>query len=110
MGCSSCDPAAPAAPMPPPWRNLKVVTSAIAGTLLAMGFFGAMAGLPTPVATALYVAAVLIGGYFFGREALGELVSEHVIGIELLMLVATLVAGVMGQWAEAATLPRRARW
>nr|SPS05988.1 putative heavy metal-transporting ATPase [Candidatus Nitrotoga fabula] len=104
MGCSSCDPAAPAAPMPPPWRNLKVVTSAIAGTLLAMGFFGAMAGLPTPVATGLYIAAVLIGGYFFGREALAELVSEHAIGIELLMLVATLVAGVMGQWAEAATL------
>lgn len=104
MVCSSCDPAAPSAPMPPPWRNLKVVTSAVAGTLLAMGFFGAMGGLPTLVATAHYIAAVLIGGYFFGREALGELVSEHVIGIELLMLVATLVAGVMGQWAEAATL------
>lgn len=104
MSCSSCDPAAPAAPMPPPWRNIKVVTSAIAGTLLAIGFFGAMAGLPTPVATALYIAAVLIGGYFFGREALEELVKERAIGIELLMLVATLVAGVMGQWAEAATL------
>ena len=104
MACSSCDPAAPAAPMPPPWRNLKVVTSAIAGTLLAIGFFGAMAGLPTPLATALYIAAVLIGGYFFGREALEELVKERAIGIELLMLVATLVAGVMGQWAEAATL------
>lgn len=104
MGCSSCDPAAPAAPMPPPWRNLKVVTSAVAGTLLAMGFFGAIAGLPTPVAIALYIAAVLIGGYFFGREALEELVNERAIGIELLMLVATLVAGVMGQWAEAATL------
>ncbi len=104
MACSSCDPAAPSAPMPPPWRNLKVVTSAIAGTLLAMGFFGAMAGLPTPVATGLYIAAVLIGGYFFGREALEELINEHAIGIELLMLVATLVAGFMGQWAEAATL------
>lgn len=104
MGCSSCNPAAPSAPMPPPWRNLKVVTSAVAGTLLAIGFFGAMAGLPTPLATALYIAAVLIGGYFFGREALEELVKERAIGIELLMLVATLVAGVMGQWAEAATL------
>ena len=104
MACSSCDPAAPAAPMPPPWRNLKVVTSAIAGTLLAIGFFGAMTGLPTPLATALYIAAVLIGGYFFGREALEELVKERAIGIELLMLVATLVAGIMGQWAEAATL------
>ena len=104
MVCSSCDPATPSAPTPLPWRNLKVVTSAVAGTLLAMGFFGAMVGLPTPVATGLYIAAVLIGGYFFGREALAELVNEHAIGIELLMLVATLIAGVMGQWAEAATL------
>ena len=78
MACSSCGPAASSAPMPPPWRNLKVVTSAIAGTLLAMGFFGAMAGLPTPVATGLYIAAVVIGGYFFGREALAELVSAYV--------------------------------
>ena len=104
MGCSSCDPAAPSAPMPPPWRNLKVVTSAVAGTLLAMGFFGAMAGLPTPVATGLYVASVLIGGYFFGREALEELIREREIGIELLMSTAAIVAGLMGQWAEAASL------
>ena len=63
-----------------------------------------MSGLPGPLATALYITAVLIGGYFFGREALEELVKERAIGIELLMLVATLVAGVMGQWVEAATL------
>lgn len=104
MACSSCGGAAQSAPIPPPWRNLKVVTSAVSGALLAVGFFGAMAGLSVSLATLLYVSAVLIGGYFFGREALEELVKEREIGIELLMSVATIVAGAMGQWAEAATL------
>ncbi|MCL4470827.1 MAG: HAD-IC family P-type ATPase, partial [Gammaproteobacteria bacterium] len=90
--------------MPRPWRNLKVVTSAASGALLAVGFFGAMAGLPASLELFLYVSAVLTGGYFFGREALEELVKEHEVGIELLMSVAAIVAGVMGQWAEAATL------
>ena len=102
MACSSC--AVRSAPMPRPWRNLKVVTSAASGALLAVGFFGAMAGLPASLELFLYVSAVLIGGYFFGREALEELVKEREIGIELLMSVAAIVAGVMGQWAEAATL------
>ncbi len=104
MACSSCGSAAQSAPMPRPWRNLKVVTSAVSGALLVVGFFGAMAGLPTSLATFLYVSAVLIGGYFFGREALEDLIKEREIGIELLMSVAAIVAGVMGQWAEAATL------
>ena len=104
MACSSCGSAAQSSPIPPPWRNLKVVTSAASGALLAAGFFGAMAGLPASLATFLYVSAVFSGGYFFGREALEELVKEREIGIELLMSVAAIVAGVMGQWAEAATL------
>ncbi|MHB1094332.1 heavy metal translocating P-type ATPase [Thiobacillus sp.] len=104
MACSSCGSVAQSPPMPRPWRNLKVVMSAASGALLAAGFFGAMAGLPASLATLLYVSAVLIGGYFFGREALEELVKEREIGIELLMSVAAIVAGVMGQWAEAATL------
>lgn len=104
MACSACCFSAQSAPMPRPWRNLKVVTSAVSGVLLAAGFFGAMVGLPASLTTFLYVSAVLIGGYYFGREALEELVKEREIGIELLMSVAAIVAGVMGQWAEAATL------
>lgn len=104
MACSACGSAAQLVPMPRPWRNLKVVTSAASGVLLAVGFFGGMAGLPASLESFLYVSAVLSGGYFFGREALEQLVKEREIGIELLMSVAAIVAGVMGQWAEAATL------
>ena len=92
------------APKLSPWRNARVVTSAASGLLLAAGFVGSYVGLPTTVATLLYVLAVIVGGYYFGREAVEELVDEREVGIELLMATAAVVAGLMGQWLEAATL------
>jgi len=104
MACPSCTAVAEGKPMPPPWRNPQVVTSALSGLLLVIGFFGARLGLPPLPATGLYILAVIIGGWYFGREAIEELVKERAIGIELLMSVAAVVAGFMGQWAEAAML------
>lgn len=89
---------------PRPWRNAKVLTSMAAGLLLAIGFFGNLAGVSEPLVIFVYVLAVGVGGYFFGREALEELVQEREIGIELLMATAAIVAGLLGEWAEAATL------
>ena len=63
-----------------------------------------LAGAPEAVSTALYVAAILVGGYFFGREALEELIFEREIGIELLMSMAAIVAAVLGQVGEGAML------
>jgi len=103
MGCATCTVDA-SAPLQRPWRNAKVVTSAISGLLLVVGFVGGYAGLPPSLQTVIYVVVVLIGGYYFGREALEDLIKEREIGIELLMLTAAIVAGVMGQWAEAAML------
>jgi Cd2+/Zn2+-exporting ATPase len=102
MTCNSC--AMDSAGPPKPWRNPKVVASSASGVLLAIGFLGGYAGLPAALSMALYVSAVIIGGYFFMREALEELIREREVGIELLMSTAAVVAGVMGQWAESATL------
>lgn len=104
MSCPSCATAGTGQAMPPPWRNPQVVTSAISGLLLAIGFVGGRFGLAAPLETGLYVSAVIIGGWYFGREAFEELVKEREIGIELLMSTAAIVAGLMGQWAEAAML------
>ncbi len=90
--------------MPPPWRNPQVVTSAISGLLLAIGFIGGKSGLAPVPETGLYLLAVVIGGWYFGREAIETLFREWQIGIELLMGIAAIVAGLMGQWAEAAML------
>lgn len=89
---------------PRPWRNPKVITSAVSGLLLVIGFVLAKAGGPPIVASLIYILAILIGGYYFGREALEDLWFEREIGIELLMAVAAIVAAALGQFAEAAML------
>ncbi|MGM0558924.1 MAG: heavy metal translocating P-type ATPase [Myxococcota bacterium] len=58
----------------------------------------------TDLSVGLYVAALPVGGYYFGREALEELIFEREVGIELLMSVAAVTAAVMGEPGEAAML------
>jgi len=89
---------------PKPWRNPKVLTSVASGALLLTGWLIGLAGAPAAVSTAVYVIATLAGGYFFGREAVEELIFEREIGIELLMSIAAVVATLMGQAAEGAML------
>lgn len=93
------------AEMPKPWKNPKVITSAISGLLLGATFLLEKLGaLPTVPAYVIYGIAIITGGYFFGREAIEEFVAEFAIGIEMLMSVAAVVAFILGQPAEAATL------
>lgn len=92
------------AEQPKPWRNPKVITSVVSGLLLLVGWLISLAGAPEIVPTVLYLASLLIGGYYFGREAIEELIFERRIGIELLMTVAAVVATVLGLAAEGAML------
>ncbi|MCR6734102.1 MAG: HAD-IC family P-type ATPase [Afipia sp.] len=89
---------------PPPWRNAKVLAAVGSGVLLAIGWLAGMAGAPELAPIVLYWIAMIVGGWFFGREALKELVYEREIGIELLMTVAALTAAAMGLPGEGATL------
>lgn len=89
---------------PRPWRNPKVLTAAASGVLLLAGWLIGLAGAPEQVSLIIYIAATLTGGYYFGREAVEELIYEREIGIELLMAIAAIVATAMGQAAEGAML------
>ncbi len=89
---------------PKPWRNPKVLTSGASGVLLLGGWLLGLVGVPETISIAIYIAAILIGGYFFGREAIEELLFAYRIGIELLMSIAAVVATLMGQAAEGAML------
>ena len=89
---------------PKPWRNPKVLASLASGLLLLVGWLIGLAGAPETVSLVIYIAAILIGGYYFGREAIEELIYERKIGIEMLMTVAAVIATVMGQAAEGAML------
>ncbi|MCW9045200.1 MAG: heavy metal translocating P-type ATPase [Alphaproteobacteria bacterium] len=90
--------------LPRPWRNPKVVTSAASGLLLLVGWLVGWLTDMEMVSIASYLCAIGLGGYFFGREALEELVFERRIGIELLMLIAAIAATALGQPAEGAML------
>jgi len=104
MACPSCDAVSNGQPMPPPWRNPQVVASALSGLLLATGFLGSILGLSAFPETLFYLLSVLIGGWYFIKEGLETLLEERQIGIEILMAVAAITAGLLGQWAEAAML------
>ena len=89
---------------PVPWRNPKVVTSAASGVLLAVGWLaGQLALPPLAVAVPLLLGSV-VGGYYFGREALQELVFERRVGIELLMALAAILATALGEALEGTML------
>ena len=92
------------AEQPKPWRNPKVLTSVASGVLLLIGWLIGLAGAPESVSLVIFITAILIGGYYFGREAIEELIYEHKIGIELLMTIAALVTALMGLAAEGAML------
>mgnify|MGYP001199853429 FL=1 len=87
-----------------PWRNPKVITSVISGVLLLVGWLIGFGNAPVLISTIIFIAAIVIGGYYFGREAIEELIFERKIGIELLMLVAAVVASAMGEVLEGAML------
>ena len=86
------------------WDSTPVRWSAGAGLLLAVGFLAGLLGAPSSVTTGIYVLATVVGARFFAAEAVEEFVEEREIGIELLMTVATVVAGLLGEWGEAASL------
>lgn len=54
--------------------------------------------------TAIYAVAILLGGYHWSLEGVEGLIKEKKIGIEILMLAATIGSVILGMWDEAAFL------
>ncbi len=85
-------------------RSPKVLTSLASGLLLGAGWLAAGFGAPPVMVWGFYLASLASGAYYFGREALEELVREREVGIELLMLVAAIIATALGEPLEGAML------
>ena len=84
----------------PPMRN-----ALIAGGIIGIAFGLAHTGLiPSLLEIALFVIAIVIGGYHWVREGIEELIEEKEIGIEMLMIAATVGSAILGMWDEAAFL------
>ena len=89
----------------PWWTYPPILGAIISGALLAAGWLGDLAGiLPDPFPIALFIAAMPLGGYWWAREGIEDLIHEREVGIEALMGVATVGAAALGFWEEAAFL------
>lgn len=86
------------------WRSPKVITSAVSGTLLLLGWLIHLAGGPSELSQACAVAAILSGAFYFGRKALSDLVSYHVVGFYFLMSAAAMVSALIGHAQEGGIL------
>ncbi len=89
-----------------PWWFYPPLRNALAAGLIALSGFilGYLSLLNEDIVNLLYWVAIPLGGYFWAKEGLEELIEEHVIGISILMLAATGGAGALGMWDEAAAL------
>lgn len=84
----------------PPMRN-----ALISGALTLIAFALAHLNIIPPfLERAIYVIAIAVGGNHWIREGLEELIKEKVIGIEILMIAATVGSVLLGMWDEAAFL------
>jgi Cd2+/Zn2+-exporting ATPase len=52
----------------------------------------------------IYLVAIVLAGSHWAREGIEELIEEREIGIEMLMIGATVGSAVLGMWEEAALL------
>jgi len=89
----------------PWWRYPPLRNALVAGFLAAVGFLLAHFGLiSTSSERWFYWLAIPLGAYYWAREGLRDLWGEFRVGIELLMIAATMGAGILGLWDEAAAL------
>jgi len=84
----------------PPMRN-ALIAGLLTGTAFLLAHLGV---IPSPVEISIYVIAILLGGYHWSREGIEELIEEKEVGIEILMMAATIGSAILGMWDEAAFL------
>lgn len=84
----------------PPIRN-----AIIAGVLTTALFFTSLlTSLPSYITVSGYIIGAAVGGYYWFREGIEELIKEREVSINILMAFAALACAALGLWEEAAFL------
>ncbi len=88
------------------WYAHPPIRNALISGLLTCGSFGLahLGIIPDFVEASVYAIAILLGGYHWSREGVEEFIEEREIGIEILMMAATVGSVILGLWDEAAFL------
>lgn len=85
-------------------ENKRVATSAISWLSFIVILALQYSGIELKYLIPLYLIGIVVGGYFFVREALEKLVEKRKVGIELLMSIGIIGAAALGEWREALLL------
>ncbi|MEW6136920.1 MAG: cation-translocating P-type ATPase [Thermodesulfobacteriota bacterium] len=88
------------------WYTYPLMRNALLSGLLTGTTFvlAHLKVIPPFIEVSLFIIAICLGGYYWCREGLEELIEEKEIGIEILMLAATVGSAILGMWDEAAFL------
>ncbi|MFQ5826344.1 MAG: HAD-IC family P-type ATPase, partial [Dehalococcoidia bacterium] len=84
----------------PPMRN-ALIAGLLTGTAFGLRHLGF---IPPLAEISIYIIAIVLGGYYWSREGIEKLFEDREIGIEFLMMAATIGAAILGMWDEAAFL------
>lgn len=86
----------------PFWRHKKSLLTAISGLFLLSGFVSLLPGVTGNVSTAMFLAAIITGGFHVGKSAITAIKS---LSMDMNVLMSTAVIGAMaiGEWTEGAT-------
>ncbi|OGI39744.1 MAG: cadmium-translocating P-type ATPase [Candidatus Muproteobacteria bacterium RBG_16_62_13] len=84
----------------PPLRN-ALLSGLIAGTGFVLAHLEFITGTIEHV---FYWLAIPLGGWHWTREGIEKLIEEKEVGIEILMIAATVGSAILGLWDEAAAL------
>ena len=84
----------------PPMRN-ALIAGLLTGTAFALTHLWIGHSV---FETLIYIIAIPLGGYYWGREGIEKLWEEKIIGIEILMMAAAVGSAILGMLDEAAFL------
>ncbi|MCL5109547.1 MAG: cadmium-translocating P-type ATPase [Chloroflexi bacterium] len=88
-------------------RNRRAVLTVGSGIALALGFALDLLGAPDlfstiPISNALFALAMALGGYHIARSGLYGLLKSRTMDMNVLMTIAVVGAGAIGEWFEGA--------
>ena len=87
------------------WRYPPLRYALLSGLIAGTGFVLAHLGFVAEgVENFFYWIAIPLGGWHWTREGIEKLVEEKEVGIEVLMIAATVGSGLLSLWDEAAAL------
>ncbi|WP_442951192.1 heavy metal translocating P-type ATPase [Paenibacillus sp. 481] len=73
------------------------------GAMLALGFIGTLTDVSSNISTALFILAMITGGYKPAKSAFYAIKSRS-LDMNVLMSIAAIGAGLIGEWLEGATV------